>query len=123
MDSIINNLNNNPIFSGCMMLMMNIGGKYIPKEIPKTVDAIFLNSKIARLFIIFCIAFIATHEIRISLIITLLFILIVRYLLNENKKTCIVKGLINVNDGISNNEYEIAKKIVIDYENNMKKMR
>ncbi len=117
MESTIFYLNNSKIFTGCAMMIMNIGSKYMSLDLPKSLDNIFQNVW-ARRIVIFCIAFIATHDIKISLFITLLFILIFRILLNENSKACILpKQYLDFNkDGIiSQEEVMKAKQILSEY--------
>ncbi len=110
-------LNNNKVFAGCAMMLMNIGSKYVGLDLPRSLDNIFKNSWIRRI-IIFCIAFVATHDIKISIFITLLFVLIFRILLNENSKGCILpKKYLDFNkDGlVSENEIIKAKEILSKY--------
>ena len=75
------------------MFVMNIGSKYIAKDVPLAVDIIFDNFW-ARMFVVLCIAFISTRDIMVSLLITLLYILIFAYLLNDNSSSCIMKDTI-----------------------------
>jgi len=84
-------LNTSKILIGCLMLLMNIGGRYISKEIPATVENMLDRSSI-RLLIVFSIIFVATRDVKISLLLTLMFILLTRYLLHEKSKFCLVKG-------------------------------
>lgn len=89
MEVLFECLNNSKLFTGCMMMFMNVGSRYIVKDLPKSLDQIFDNIWIRR-FVIFCIAFIATHDIKISILITLASIILFTYLLNENSKCCIL---------------------------------
>ena len=89
MDLVFNYLNQNIIFNGIIMFIMNIGGKYIAHEIPESFDIIFNKYTICRYLVIFSIAFIATRNIKISILLTLVFILFFRYLINSSKKTFI----------------------------------
>ena len=85
----INFINNSKLFAGCIMLLMNLGGKYIVKELPEGIDQIFDNPWIRR-FIIFSIIFIATRDILSSLLITLFFILMTQFILNRQSKFCML---------------------------------
>lgn len=119
MDQIINVLNNDKIFAGCMMIFMNIGSRYIAKDIPKSLDKIFQNIWLRR-FIVFCIAFISTHDIITSIFITLIFIITFSYLLNEESNMCVLPPtLLEKDDGQSKHSKKItteeatkAKKIL-----------
>jgi hypothetical protein len=95
---------------------MNVGSRYIGMDLPKSLDNIFQHVWLRQL-VVFSIAFVATHDIKISIFITLLFILIFTILLNENSKGCILpKHYIDFNkDGkISDDEIARAKKLLND---------
>ena len=123
MDSTLMFLNNSKLFNGCAMMIMNVGGKYMNLDLPHSLDNIFQNIWIRRL-VIFCIAFVATRDIKISLLITLLFILIFTVLLNEKSKGCILPiNYLDFNkDGvISKEEVMRAKEILAKYNNQFQK--
>jgi len=80
--------NSSPFVSGCVMLMMNIGSKYVIMDVPNGMNSFFAHPWIRKLTIL-CIAFIATRNIKIALLISLLFILFSRFLMNEKSKCCI----------------------------------
>ena len=85
----LNVLNDNKYFAGVIMLVMNIGSKYITIELSKTQEAYFRYT-LGRQIIIFSILWVGTRDITISLILTAVFILLVDYLFNENSKFCII---------------------------------
>jgi hypothetical protein len=87
-DSIIS-LNNSKFFAGIVMIMLNIGSKYITIELSKTQEQ-FLKNSIARQLLIFSIVWMGTRDIFISLILTSCFIIMTDYLFNEQSKFCIV---------------------------------
>ena len=114
MEDIILILNNNKLLTGCAMIIMNIGSKYIQTDLPKSLDNIFRHIWLRRL-VVFCIAFISTHDIKISIIITLLYILLFTILLHEDSSACILpKQYLDFNkDGIiSKDEIDKAKLIL-----------
>lgn len=114
---LILHINNSKLFAGCIMILMNLGGKYVSKDVSRAADNI-LDTKLTRRFLIFCIAFVATRDVVSSLIIMLLFIVIFSYFLNENSNYCILpkKYIINIDqnrDGIiSKEEIEKSKKLL-----------
>ncbi len=117
-DHTIHYLNTSPLFAGCIMILMNIGSRYISYDIPKSVDGIFQNIWLRR-FIVFCIAFVATHDIKTSILITLMFIIIFNYLLDEKKKTYILPETyfdLNNDGKVTKEEYEKAKMILQQYQ-------
>lgn len=88
--SVIDSLNMSPYVSGCAMILMNVGGKYLHKDLPDTLDDIFEN-KLARRLVVFAIGFMATRDIRMALIITLVFIFVFSHLLDTKSNYCIIK--------------------------------
>ena len=118
MEVLLQNLNHNKLFSGCLMLLMNIGGRYIAMDIPKTTDNLFKN-KFLRYMVVFAISFIATHDIKISILLTLLFILIFKFLLDNKSKSCILpKTYLNEEKDekdITENELKYASEILKKY--------
>ena len=109
----INSLNQSKYFAGIMILVLNLGSRYISLELSETQDQI-LRNKIIRRFLVFTVVFVSTRDIYVSLILTGVFILLVSGLFNENSKFSIVtKPVIsNIND----EEYRQAIKIVKSYE-------
>lgn len=109
-------LNNSRIFAGIVMIMMNIGGRYVSVELPRSIDKLFNNPWMRRFFV-FCIAFIATRDIKISILLTLLFVIMFKYLLNENSNVCILpKSLVNeldINKDGKIDEEEVKRAISI----------
>jgi len=110
-------INNSKLFAGCIMILMNLGGKYVSKDVSRAADNI-LDTKLTRRFLIFCIAFVATRDVVSSIIIMLLFIVIFSYFLNENSNYCILpkKYIINIDENkdgiISKEEIEKSKKLL-----------
>lgn len=76
-------INSNPYFIACIMLLMNIGGRYLPLEFPKIFEKMFSYS-LARKGIFFAIFFMATRDIRIALLLTILITIFFNYLLKED---------------------------------------
>ena len=106
-------LNNSKYFAGIMMIVLNLGSRFLVMELSETQEQLISN-KIIRRFVIFTIVFIATKDIIVSLIITSIFIILVSGLFNENSKYCIVtKPVIKE---ITPDEYNQASKIVKLYE-------
>jgi len=103
----VSSLNNSKFFAGIIMLMLNIGSKFIILELSETQQA-YLHNNIAKQLLIFSIAWIGTRDIYISLIITAVFTVLTGFLFNENSKFCILpeklkkleKQIDSNNDGI-----------------------
>ena len=115
-ENFITTLNTSKYFSGIMMLLLNVGGKHISKELSFLQDS-FLDHKIIRRLLIFVVVFIATKDVKISFLITVGFIILVTGVLNEESKYCILpKDKFNKDIKITKSEYLNAKEIIKYYE-------
>ena len=65
-------LNSSKFFAGVMMILLNIGSKYITVKLSKSQEA-YLRNYVLREVLIFAIVFTATKDIYISLILTAVF--------------------------------------------------
>ena len=82
-------INNNKFFAGIVMLIMNIGAKYATIEFSKTQEQALRNG-LAREMLIFAVAFSATQDIVISLLLTGAFFILAEYLFNDESSLCII---------------------------------
>ena len=85
----IMSLNNSKFFSGLIMIMLNIGSKYITIELSKNQEE-YLRNSIGRIILIFSITWMGTRDIYMSLALTASFIIMTQYLFNENSSMCIM---------------------------------
>jgi hypothetical protein len=113
-------LNNSKFFAGLVMIMMNIGSKYISIKLTKSQEQ-YLKNNVAKQMLIFAIAWMATKDILVALAITAIFHVLANHLLNENSQLCIIpqkwrnfeKLLDSDEDGeITEKEIENAKEIL-----------
>ena len=111
--STFNTLNQSKYFAGVMMLLLNLGSKYISMELSETQDELFKN-KVIRRFLIFTVLFVATRDIFISLVLTGIFIILVSGLFNENSRYSIITK--PVLQHITDEEYRKSLKIIKMYE-------
>jgi hypothetical protein len=91
LDILLGSLSSHPVFIGLMMLILNLGGRFIVMEVSKEQEQIFQHPWIRR-FLIFAVLFVATRNIITALWMTLLVVLILGYLFNENSSLCLFKG-------------------------------
>ncbi len=82
-EQIFLTLNTNPYFIGLMMLLLNLGGRFIGMEISKEQEKIFMNPWVRRA-LIFTVLFVATRNVFVALIMTVFVLLILSFLFNEN---------------------------------------
>jgi len=113
-------LNNSKFFAGLVMIMMNIGSKYISIKLTKSQEQ-YLKNNVAKQMLIFAIAWMATKDILIALSITAIFHVLAMHLLNEESDYCIIpkqwrnfeKLLDEDDDGVvTEKEIENAKEIL-----------
>ncbi len=97
----INSLNNSKFFAGIVMIMLNIGSKYITIKLSKSQEA-YLRNSIGHQILVFAICWMGTRDIITSLILTTIFIVLTQHLFHEESKFCILpekwKKLENVLD-------------------------
>jgi hypothetical protein len=82
-------LNGSKLFAGIVMILLNIGSKYITVKLSKSQEA-YLRNYVIREIIIFAIVFTATKDIYISLILTAVFFVLTQHLFNEESRICIL---------------------------------
>lgn len=112
-------LNNSKYFAGLIMIMLNLGSRYITIEFSETQKAFFQNNLIKQL-LIFSIAWMGTRDIYTALILTAVFTILSDHLLNEDSKFCILpshmkkfKIVVDQNDDGKLSEDEINRAINI----------
>tara|TARA_Y100000817_G_scaffold313665_1_gene310318 strand:- start:1514 stop:1852 length:339 start_codon:yes stop_codon:yes gene_type:complete len=84
-DNIIQNLNENKFFIGCMMIVVTIGGRFIISELNESQKKMINNHWVRKLFI-FCAFFMATRDIYCAITLTILFVLIITELFHTEDK-------------------------------------
>ena len=119
-------LNNNKFFAGLIMLILNLGSKFITVKFSASQEA-YLRNSVGRQLLIFAIAWIGTKDIYTSLAITAIFVILADYLFNEDSDWCVLsdgfkdlKKEIDLNgDGIiSDEELNKAIKTLQTYKKN-----
>jgi hypothetical protein len=85
----IQTLNQSKFFAGMVMIMLNIGSKYITVKLSPSQEA-YLRNFIARELIIFAVAWMGTRDIYMALLLTATFIILTQHLFNENSKVCVL---------------------------------
>jgi len=115
MDAFIANITNNKLFLGSIMLLTNIGGRFLIMEFPTNLDKIFTQYAILRYLVLFSIFFMATRDIKISILLTLGYFIIIKFLINEKSSFCIIKEQKNEEKKVKKEEFEKAKLIIDRY--------
>ena len=127
-NSVVGTLNNNKFFAGIIMLILNIGSKFITIKFSPSQEA-YLKNSVGRQLLIFAIAWIGTKDIYISLGLTAVFVILADYLFNEDSKFCILpqsfkdlKKSIDL-DGDGNISEEELQKAIKTLQNHTKKKK
>jgi hypothetical protein len=87
-DAAVISLNSNPYFIGTMMLLLNLGGRFISMEVTRSQEQFFQNPWIRRL-LIFTVLFVGTRNVLVAFWMTLIIVLLIGYLFNENSSLCL----------------------------------
>jgi len=93
LDILMASVNSNPYFIGLMMLLLNLGGRFLSLEISKDQEKI-LSMPAVRRFFLFAILFVATRNVVIAAGLAIIVILCIGYLFNENSDLCLWKSCI-----------------------------
>lgn len=103
----LDRLSENKIFIGLIMIMVNIGARFIIEELSDEQRA-FIKNKYFRKVVIFCSVFMATRDIVIAGVITLAFAILMEEVLKTDETQTVEKS--NGSNG-SNAKQELDKKI------------
>jgi hypothetical protein len=87
-DALLQIFNTNPYFIGIMMLILNLGGRFISLEVTKKQEQ-FLQLPWVRRVLIFTVLFVATRNIWVAFWTTVIVVLVLGYLFNENSALCV----------------------------------
>tara|TARA_B100000900_G_scaffold211700_2_gene179472 strand:- start:224 stop:664 length:441 start_codon:yes stop_codon:yes gene_type:complete len=85
----LDKINNSKMFAGFVMVILNIGSRYVKIEISKSQEQ-YLRKSLGRHMLVFAITWMGTRDLLIALALTGIFNIFVEYLLNEESKFCIV---------------------------------
>jgi len=106
-------LSGNKYMLGLMILLINLGARYIGNEVGEFMHKV-LNHKFSRRFLIFLVLWMGTRDLVVAGVITIGFILIVNTIFNENSSLCILP--VTNNSSITKEQYLLAKDLVNKYE-------
>ena len=100
----------NKYLIGIVMVIVNIGARFIVNELDDSQKS-FVNSKILRRLLIFCVIYLATKDIAISIILSIVVIFFMFELFNENSEFSLIPKK-NIDEKIKQkNELEKSQKI------------
>jgi hypothetical protein len=113
----ISYLNSNKFFAGVVMILLNIGSRYITLNISRSSEE-YLKMGVTRQLLVFTMAWMGTRDIYHALILTVVFIMLSDFAFNDESPFCCVPQKYRVlhkladanNDGVVS-EAELNKAI------------
>lgn len=112
-------LNNSKYFAGIVMILLNVGSKFIQIQFSKSTEE-YLKYTVSKQLLVFSMAWMGTRDIYASLGLAAIFTVLSDYLFNEESTFCIVPGryrvldkLIDTNDDGIITETEINSAIAV----------
>jgi len=87
MHNHIMEINHSKIFAGLMIIVLNIASKYVNLKLSKTVES-YLKHTFSRDILVFAISWMGTRDIYIATVITILFIICIDFIFNEDSSYC-----------------------------------
>ena len=90
-EALLTGFNTNPYFIGLMMLLLNLGGRFLAMEVTKEQEKFFQNPWFRRV-LIFVVIFVATRNVFVAFWMALVIILILGFLFNENSALYVLKA-------------------------------
>jgi hypothetical protein len=103
-------LNNSKFFAGVVMILLNIGSKFISIQFSKSTEE-YMKYSVSKQLLIFAMAWMGTRDIYTALGLTAVFTILSDYLFNEESKLCIVPPQYRVLDKLmdTNNDGEVSE--------------
>jgi hypothetical protein len=89
---ICNTINSSKLAWGLAALCANIGSRYVIQDITQAQERV-LSHAIFKRFVVFCMIFIATRDVLLSVAITTLAWILLGHILNENSGYCIAPSI------------------------------
>jgi len=82
-------LNNSKFFAGVIMILLNVGSKFIAIQFSRSTEE-YLKMNITKQILVFAMAWMGTRDIYTGLVLTAVFTILSDHLFNEESPYCIV---------------------------------
>jgi hypothetical protein len=112
-------LNDSKFFAGVVMILLNVGSKFIPIQFSKSTEE-YLKMNVTKQLLVFSMAWMGTRDIYTSLVLTAVFTVLSDHLFNEESLYCcvpekyrILSKLVDENNDGKISEEEINNAIAI----------
>ena len=121
MNSHVYTLNDSKYFAGVMMILLNVGSKFITIKFSKSTEE-YIKYSVTKQILVFSMAWLGTRDIYTALGLTAIFSVLSEYLFNEESSMCIVpyeyrvlhKLLDTDNDGIVSEAEIVEAQAVLE---------
>ena len=88
-DGHIQFLNNSKFFAGVIMILLNIGSKFISIQFSKSTEE-YLKMSLSKQILVFAMAWMGTRDIITALLLTAIFVILSDHIFNEESPYCMV---------------------------------
>ena len=88
-DKIVTNLNKSKLFAGFIVLCINIGSRFVNFRLSTSIEN-YLKYTFNRNLLVFCISWMGSRDIYLSLVVTVIFSIFADLLFNEQSAYCIL---------------------------------
>jgi hypothetical protein len=112
-------LNNSKFFAGVIMILLNIGSKFIVIQFSKSTEE-YMKYSVSKQLLVFAMAWMGTRDIYTALGLTAVFTILSDYLFNEESSLCIVPPnyrvlhkLIDTNNDGDVSEIELSAAVAV----------
>jgi len=122
-------LNNSKFFAGVIMILLNVGSKFITIQFSKSTEE-YMKWSVSKQLLVFAMAWMGTRDIYTALGLTAVFTILSEYLFNEEHPLCVVPHryrvlhkLIDTNEDGVVSEAELSAAIAVLEKSKKEKQR
>ena len=116
-------INNSKLFAGLIIITMNIASKFVVFKLSKSMES-YLKYTFSRDVLVFAMAWMGTRDIYVAAFMTVLFIVCMKYLFNEESPFCCLPesfteyhlALNDENEKVTDEQMKQAKEVLEKYE-------
>jgi hypothetical protein len=106
-------LNNSKYFTGIIMIILNVGSKFISIQFSRSAEE-YLKMNVTKQLLVFSMAWMGTRDIYTSLVLTAVFTILSDHLFNEESPYCCVPQKYRILQQIDVNEDGIVSEAEIN---------
>jgi hypothetical protein len=122
-------LNNSKFFAGVVMIILNVGSKFISIQFSKSTEE-YMKFSLSKQLLVFAMAWMGTRDIYTALGLTAVFTILSDHLFNEESSLCVVPSqyrilhkLLDTNNDSEVSETEISAAIAVLEKSKKEKQR